>query len=161
MAWLQIVNTISINAASSALWSVVHPFVDAPGLIRIETIGATYWMYGAMPTPWCSPDGDLTSLMSRKHCLVPSAPVGALVGKIGGSSAGTGDGTTFAVGRTCVVKVPDGGGPLYLAINDEPSGMWNNWGYHAVNVFFETLADPKEPSEGAAPPTTSQQSDEP
>jgi hypothetical protein len=129
--------------ASGGLWTLVHEFVEGPALLSIRAIDWSMRWSPAWPI-MCNADGDPTSLMSRKNCLVSGGIVGALVGKIGGSSASATDGTTFMVGRACVVKVSSDGGPLYLGINDEPSGMWNNGGDQYVNVYRCALPPPPE-----------------
>ena len=71
-----------------------------------------------------------------------------MIGKIGGSSAGINDGTkTFVVGRYCVVTVPEGGGPLYLTINDEYAGMENN-----ADSIDVTVVDVTPPAKAQAEP---------
>ena len=46
------------------------------------------------------------------------APPGALIGRIGGSSAGLKADGAFVVGSSCVVAVPAGSiGPLFLSFN--------------------------------------------
>ncbi len=75
----------------------------------------------------CSSDGDPT--ISRKNGVCPMADVnvGALIARIGGSSAdaaGDKDKTAlFSVGRHCVFQAPDSPriGTLFLGINDTPS----------------------------------------
>ncbi|HWT05046.1 MAG TPA: hypothetical protein VN224_04770 [Xanthomonadales bacterium] len=74
------------------------------------------------------------SLIGRARCLCDKAPVGALIGKLGGSTAGAADGAVFVVGSSCIVKVGDDDAPLYLTINDEESGMSNNQGSLKVKI---------------------------
>ena len=67
----------------------------------------------------------------------------ALIAKIGGSTAGTGDGTMFLVGRSCIYELDQGKrGPLYLTINDETAGMANNNGKLAVTISIKPNAEP-------------------
>jgi hypothetical protein len=65
-------------------------------------------------------------------CLLHTAPIGALIGKFGGSTGDARDPKPFIVGRHCIVRVPDEGGPLYLTINDTPDGMANNVGFARI-----------------------------
>jgi hypothetical protein len=75
-------------------------------------------------------------MIVRARCLLEKGPVGALIGKLGGSTAGSDDGTLFLAGQSCVVKVAQGnGGPLYLTINDEITGLGNNDGTISVEVL--------------------------
>src|ERR1019366_9386451 len=55
---------------------------------------------------------------------------------LGGSTGGSDDGTLFLAGQSCVVNVAQGnGGPLYLTINDEITGLGNNDGTISVEVL--------------------------
>ena len=60
--------------------------------------------------------------------LLPDARLGALIAKVGGSTADAAPDknvvTVFAAGRYCVFKAPEEGktGPLYLTVNDSPTG---------------------------------------
>jgi hypothetical protein len=74
----------------------------------------------------CTADGDLTGLSRRDCLIVPGARLGALICKIGGSTADlTLDSsavTVFAIGRFCVFRAPDEpkAGPMFLGANDSP-----------------------------------------
>jgi hypothetical protein len=92
----------------------------------------------------CSADGDFGGLSRREALTVPGARLGTLIGKIGGS---TGDQaldptivSVFPVGRFCVFKSPDETktGPLYLSMNDTPSGATQVEGFLQV-VISEAL----------------------
>lgn len=76
----------------------------------------------------CGPDGILTHALPDEHLVVPDVPFGALIGKIGGSSAAHKKvetpsdppvaGEAFAVGAYCVVKRPaEVPGPLFFGLN--------------------------------------------
>ena len=104
----------------------------------------------------CGPDGDLGSSVDRTKLLLPAAPAGALIGKIGGSTAGSGavgassttvtttagsmpvvasDGQLFVVGGHCVFELIDPvRGPLCVTINDSPDGFGDNSGKLVVTV---------------------------
>jgi hypothetical protein len=119
--------TNSIRARPDGLWTLVVEHVEGPGLLQISASPASRWSYSDTHESICSANGDPRALISRAQCLLATAPVGSLIGKFGGSTAGASDGTLmFVVGMRCTVKVPSGGGPLYLTINDEPGGMDNN-----------------------------------
>jgi hypothetical protein len=76
----------------------------------------------------CSADGDFGGLSRREALTVPGARLGTLIGKIGGSTGDQGLDpavvSVFPIGRFCVFRSPDEPktGPLYLSINDTPSG---------------------------------------
>jgi hypothetical protein len=83
----------------------------------------------------CGPDGDIHSPPSSDS-LLPDALLGALIGKIGGSSAAIKNATAFVVGSHCVLEISDTTkGPLFLTINDTCSGMQDNSGSIHVSIW--------------------------
>jgi hypothetical protein len=100
----------------------------------------------------CTADGDFTGgargdVPQQGTPLLSSAPVGALIARLGGSAAdltldlGT-PGTVpparigFAVGRVCVFSVPQFPiGSLFLGINDDVTRMAAVKGSLLVNVY--------------------------
>jgi hypothetical protein len=110
---------------SAGVWTKAIDYVEGGTILKLEVGTAnSSWHYG--DEDQCGPDGDVASIVLRSKCLLASAPVGALIGKIGGSTAGSADGAVFVVGSFCIVKVGADGGPLYLTINDQENGMSNN-----------------------------------
>ncbi len=70
------------------------------------------------------------------ECLSQDALVGALIGKLGGSSASVKNSNAFVVGSYCVLEVAETSkGPLYLTINDLPAGMGDNSGKLLVSIW--------------------------
>ena len=118
--------TIPAKPPGRALWTLAADWIPGGVLLKIDASRAAVWAYSDTADASCHADGHPQSLLTRTRCLVKTAPVGALVGKIGGSSAGVSDGWRFVVGSQCMIRVPDHGGPLYLTINDEFGGMDNN-----------------------------------
>jgi len=116
----------------------VQPGADAESVIEDQT----WTPLGSNQA--CSADGDFGGLSRREALTIPGARLGTLIGKIGGS---TGDQvldptivSVFPVGRFCVFKSPDETktGPLYLSINDTPSGATQVEGFIQV-VISEAL----------------------
>ena len=108
----------SIPARPDGLWTAVYEYIT--GTIALQFKAKGEWSYA--PNQKCGPDG-VRSLGLLQDVLVPNAPIGALVCKIGGSSADKPDATkqtVFAVGSECIV-VLDGksSGTLFLTMNDE------------------------------------------
>jgi hypothetical protein len=87
----------------------------------------------------CGPDGHRVSFIAPQRCLSKDAQVGALICKVGG---GTGDlkGTIFPGGSLSIFTVPDGGGALYMTINDEIGGFDDNFGEMRVSVAVRLTA---------------------
>lgn len=119
--WDIVMDGAEVPAVPNGVWTEIIDFVDGGTVLRIAAKPDDKWRYAVDRT--CGPNGDPAAQIARTRCVFASAPVGSLIGKIGGSTASTSDGTVFAVGAQCVVKVGADGGPLYLTINDEESGM--------------------------------------
>lgn len=86
-------------------------------------------------TKTCTADGE-TAL--DRSVLLPAAPGGALIAKIGGSSADTTIDKVplFAVGRHCVFTVEAGkAGTLYLGVNDAVGSMARLTGHLTVKLW--------------------------
>jgi hypothetical protein len=156
MVWAEVFK-VEVSAKPQGLWTLVAEYVCGPVLVKIEAAPDGQWNYSE--TGACTADGDLLSLISPQTCLLRGAPVGALIAKICGSTAGTSDGTMFLVGRSCIYEVDQTKrGPLYLTINDELTGMANNHGKLAVTVSIKFNQEraalepkPAEPTKPAEP----------
>jgi hypothetical protein len=95
-----------VLAHPTGLWTRIIGYLHGPATIKIEAKDGQ-WSYSESPTTQCGADGDPDSLLARTRCLLPTAPVGALVGKTGGSTAGVvNDGTLFVACKSCVVQFP-------------------------------------------------------
>jgi hypothetical protein len=123
-------------------WNPIHTYVlpekdiAEPWLMALEDLGAatTYlklkakgeWV--AMPgLPSCGPDGIVGQAFPDDRLVVTDCAVGALIGRIGGSSASlkapsppadSGEAKPLPVGHHAVLKLPEKFvGPLYLGFN--------------------------------------------
>ena len=124
MNWTEVQDNIEIMAKPEGIWTLVHEYVRAPALVEIEANGDE-WEYA--PGKKCSANGDLGSTLRSQDAILPSAPVGALIAKVGGSTAGTTDGRLFVVGKKALLQLDQNtNGPLFLTINDQLSGLQNN-----------------------------------
>jgi hypothetical protein len=129
--WTALEPTFSLPAgkAFDAPWTPACADFGAATWIRITATGAWSWSAGA-----CSrarPDGPVADIQCQLTAIMDTAPLGALIGKFGGSSAaaippaatvppapGLCADTPFLIGGSCVVQVPkDAIGPLYIALN--------------------------------------------
>jgi hypothetical protein len=149
-----------VEAKPSGLWTVAYEYVRGPALIRFYSNPTNQWCYAPKPASPATPDGDPTSNINSQRCLLPGAPVGALIAKIGGSTACQSDGKAFLVGSFAVIEIDAAtSGPLYLTINDEATGMTNNAGQITVNIQMHPLlvasSTPPAPSVRPATPTAS------
>lgn len=125
----------SIELADTVLtgqWLKLADLVADATLLRIVADGA----WTPLP-PWttaCGPDGMPGLRVDASQLMLADAPLGALIGKIGGGSVGlTGwpapapagtaaaiglDGKPFAIGPVCLLQIPRlVFGPLFVAVN--------------------------------------------
>ena len=141
-------NTVTVPERPGCIWTLALDWLTAGKLYRIQVLTIPRPVpppaEGQAPPPaalvmedprWtphgasqpCTADGDMSGLSRREALLLPEARLGALIAKIGGGTADTAidktktETTAFTVGRYCVFKAPDTGGPLFLAMNESPS----------------------------------------
>ena len=114
------------------IWRRALDYVQGPRLLRIQVTDSA----GKPASPkWgtagnlCEPDGSPTNPPKDALLLCCRAPMGALIGKLGGSSADQpdtspnappyGNKKVFAVGTYCVIALAkDDSGPLFLTKNE-------------------------------------------
>lgn len=114
-------------------WILVVPGMRDYTHLRIQATGS--WTQAGAQIGQCSPDGLASTPVQVNPLAVPDCGVGALIGKLGGSSAnltmppatpgGTSapttslaEGTAFAIGAHCIVALPQNFiGPLYISFN--------------------------------------------
>lgn len=137
MTWSQ-VQQVTVPAKPMGVWTWAIDYVKGPARILIEATDGAQWCYS--PGCACGPDGDLSALLSAEHTILPTAPVGALILKIGGSTAGTTDGTTRVAGSKAYIEIDDKvSGPVFLTINDALGGMSDNTGELHVKISIAPL----------------------
>jgi hypothetical protein len=138
MTWTAVKDGIVVPARPQGIWTWVFDFVRGPALIRVEANGS--WSYSGGRR--CGPDGDLNALLGADHMILAEAPVGALLVKVGGSTAGVGDGHVRVAGSAALVQIDATvAGPIFLTINDEPSGLLDNAGDLTVKISIAQLTD--------------------
>jgi hypothetical protein len=149
---------ITVDANPPGVWQRVLDYVGGLRLLRLRVVNedakgaavATTWYQGTGDE--AGPDGKFTSAAggaAKTGLLLPSALRGALIAKIGGSTADLPDpaapaapyGTkrVFAVGSYCVVNLSAAeAGPLYLAMNDSPDSKHEHAGtlHVAIEEFL-------------------------
>jgi PA-IL-like protein len=104
-------------------WTETDVMVRRGERIAFQATGQIAWGRGA--TQVTGPDGAPVQAAGRRNYAVPSAGVGAVVGRIG-------EGPPFLVGAGTDPIVMPADGRLYLGIND--SGRGNNSGFFLVRV---------------------------
>lgn len=130
---------VTVKAKPDGTWTFVDVLWSAPLRLQFAAAAGQKWNYSA--SGQCTADGDPQSLIDPARTILGSGPVGAIIGKIGGSSAGASDGAaTFLVGSRCAFETKaDWRGILYLTINDEPRGMGNNSGEIEVVIDIDVV----------------------
>ncbi len=129
--WQDVLTGLEVPAKPLGIWTRVIEYVSSPRKLRFEASGD--WQYSAAHT--CGPDGNRNE-GGIGELLVGSAPVGALVGKIGGSSADKGavaGSAVFIVGSFCVIDVSNSGS-LFLAMNDRIDRLDEHAGQIKVTI---------------------------
>lgn len=108
---------------------------NAPEAIQVAREPNT-WSYAQDKS--CGADGDSKAPINPSNCLMADAPPGALIAKIGGSTAGKiSDGVkSFVVGSFCVIDVDDKSkGTLYLTMNADPMAPSQRTGFLRVKIY--------------------------
>jgi hypothetical protein len=105
---------VKIDAKPAGHWQKVLDVVAPKTVLRIEAAGE--WTVGGLDS---SPDGVLVAPVESR--ALADYPAGALLGKCGGSTSGSKEGTIFAIGSYCIVQTGDAPAPLFAAVNVSPS----------------------------------------
>jgi hypothetical protein len=107
--------------------------IAEPWLVALEELGVSTYLKLVVTGSWtpmaglgaCGPDGVHTSAIPDDRLILTDCPAGALIGRIGGSSASLkaatpdgGESKPFAIGSHAVIKLPDNAvGPLFIGFN--------------------------------------------
>ncbi|HEV2416890.1 MAG TPA: hypothetical protein VGX94_03735 [Terriglobia bacterium] len=164
--WRSIVTDFEVSAKPQGIWTKILDYVGPSRKLRLRATGTWTWQEAApapsgSPQPvtkpanaidavkaaassaavsighfgQCGPDGDIYVTAPADALLADVLP-GALIGKIGGSSAAVKNSGAFVVGSDCVLEVDaNTKGPLYLTINDSCVGMHDNSGTIRVSIW--------------------------
>jgi hypothetical protein len=132
--WTPLADGIVIKAKpEDGVWQKAFDYVQGPVVLRITATGT--WGYSKFVTNRCTANGDLLSPLDTKGCVHEKAPVGALIGRIGGSIATKEPDGVFVVGSIYVRKLDQNtAGPLFLTINDKWNGFGDNDGELVVKI---------------------------
>ena len=111
-----------------APWMIALKAIEDCDHLRIEADGE--WKLLPNLDLTCGPDGRSDIPISNDALFVPSCPPGALIGRIGGSSADrtidnaeakVGAPIVIAIGKVCMVPLKDlPHGPVFIGINIRP-----------------------------------------
>ena len=150
--WQSLASGVIVLARPVALWTRAVDYVAGPRKLKIVADPASNWMLSAGNLP--GPDGDPAQTQNNTAPpLLPSALIGALICKIGGSAADntapvlTAGGTApvapsgipipFSIGSFCIVELlaTQQKGPLFLTMNDAPAAFSQHAGQLIVDIF--------------------------
>jgi hypothetical protein len=124
----------SIPANPEGLWTPVLEYIEGAVKLRITATGL--WSY--LPNTNCGPDGYRAGGLAD-DALSTRAPLGALIGKIGGSTADIPDAEkdiVFVVGSFCVVTLTaEQRGPLFMTMNDRVAWFAHHTGELRISIF--------------------------
>jgi len=131
--------------AGLPVWTLAVDYIAGTVKLKIEVEASdSLWQYA--PDQYCKAGGTTRNDLAA---ILPAAPIGALIGKVGGSTAdfpppaaaGGQPGTLptsiklFAVGVYAVIDVKDTeSGPLFLTMNDTLAGFPNHAGTMKVKI---------------------------
>jgi hypothetical protein len=138
LSWRKL-KTVRIDARPAGLWNLALEYVPASRLLRIKVADEDE-SGAAVARTWnptsglsCGPDG--TTPQVARTLLWTQAPYGALIAKVGGSTAdlpgkdGSFDGKkVFAVGSYAVIALDKDAGPLFLTMNDTVDEFYQHEG---------------------------------
>jgi hypothetical protein len=144
--WIDLSKELEIPAKPLGLWTRAEIFIQGPILLKMEASPIDdegNWCYSTKFNLRCSADGDWRSPIPLKRCLTDKAPIGSLIGKIGGSIADRGGDAVFLVGSYCVLEIAqEKRGPLYFTINDLIDGYFDNEGKMKVKLQIALVSNP-------------------
>jgi hypothetical protein len=152
--WRKIVSELPVPEPQKQ-WQIALQVLTVGKLMMVEVVidtarnppeDGTWTPHGFVAA--CSADGDFTGTARGTTPpsgapLVSSAPPGALIARIGGSTADqiadaspTPSRLVFSIGRRCVFTVPSSPvGSLFLGVNDDPARMADVTGRLLVNIY--------------------------
>jgi hypothetical protein len=148
--WQPLASTIVVNARPVGLWTRAVDYVAGPRKLKITADPTLAWTLGSSST---GPDGDPNQSPNANALpLLPSALLGSLIAKIGGSAADNtapvvsaaglppvapiGVPTPFSIGSFCILEIPaTQKGSLFLTMNDTAGAFAQHSGSLTVNIF--------------------------
>jgi hypothetical protein len=122
--WTEITTVAGAPLQIAYPWHYVWELDDQYARLRFEADGE-WACLGAAVQP-CGPDGHQGLPWPSDRLLVAKSAPGALIGKLGGSTAGNDDGTVFTIGSRTIVSIDQKkNGFLYIGVNGALPGASN------------------------------------
>jgi hypothetical protein len=114
--WQQIKSFSAKKVELGGIWLLVVDYIAAGKILKLKAEGE--WSFLPGHAQQCDPNGFLGFPLPDEKLLLSTTALGALIGKLGGSTADQKDGTVFAIGTFAMVTVPTTTpGPLFVTIN--------------------------------------------
>ena len=149
ISWKQL-GVVKVAAKAEGIWQLALEYVGGLRLLRLRVVdqdenrNAVWTTWHQTATDRATADGLIHVV--KTGLLLTSAPPGALIAKIGGSTADVPDAASpsapygtkkvFAVGSYCVVNLAaQDAGPLFMAMNDSLDNVKHHEG--ALHVAIE------------------------
>jgi len=148
--WQPLASAIVVNARPVGLWTRAVDYVAGPRKLKITADPTSTWTLGSSNP---GPDGDPNQSQNANALpLLPSALIGALIGKIGGSAADNtapvvstagmppvapiGVPAPFSIGSFCILEISaTQKGSLLLTMNDTAAAFAQHSGKLIVDIF--------------------------
>jgi len=134
--WRPVLENLTVPEKKGVAWSCALDFLPPGKLIKILVDPSATWKPNQFSVA-VGADGDPGASRNPGKLILESAPLGALIGRLGISSAGPRtDELIFPVGRHCVLTVPpEKGGALYFGVNDAETLLGLVEGSLKVSIF--------------------------
>ena len=149
--WQSLVSGIVVPARPAALWTRAIDYVAGVRKLKITVAAGLVWTVVGGSDVGADGDPGLPQ-NSTVPPLLPSALIGSLIGKIGGSAADntapvvtiagspatpvSGVPTPFSVGSFCIIELTAAQkGSLFLTMNDAPAAFGAHAGQLTVDIY--------------------------
>lgn len=111
---IQLLYPVTIEVSAAKLWNDTGIFIEADELVEVEYLSGSW----SVNPQWgiCGPEGN-PKFIAKRFYLLPGAPEGCLVAKIGENSE-----NIIKIGRAAMI--PQSEGHLYLGANDDEKALY-------------------------------------
>jgi hypothetical protein len=124
---------IQVEARPKAIWTLAIEFAAGPRLLRFRARDGE-WIFSPLQRR-CAADGDTSPSLDTALRLLPAAPPGCVIAKVGGSIVGRADGSLFTIGSLCILELDaKTRGSVFLTVNDDPLLRTANQGSIEVEI---------------------------
>jgi hypothetical protein len=117
LSWIPVAAVQPVPAGPFRMpWHRISDVIRGPTHLLIAATGS--WTALPEVLAACGPNGFAGLSLPADRVVLPDAPPGALIGRLGGSSASLKADGAFPIGQDCVVQLPANSvGPLFVSFN--------------------------------------------